>query len=390
MVLSAYCSSPPRVDHGKYSALESAKYTNGASVKYSCESAMRCPFPPKILHGKYIERDFRYGQSIRYKCDTGYSLVGEELVTCILAGSNAVKWSETPKCKVVQCKLPPSIENGAHSNQGTAVFTRGMSVQYTCKPGYTLTGEANLYCSDSGTWSPLPPHCEAMHCPLPPVIDHGTYTGEDFRYGQHAVYICDAGYSLVGEPLATCILEGSNSVKWSEPPQCKVTGCVTPDVQNGKVTLSEEEGRITIRCNPGYFLKGNHTIQCTLDRMWDSPPPTCVRDVQCQPPPFIQNGGHSSQQAAVFTRGMVVTYTCDSGYNLTGEKTIYCTDLGTWSSPAPRCEGTLLTHRNVHCGSGNAINTMGKYCFPRSSLEELKTCLRQLPKLRSLQIFQNY
>uniref|UniRef100_A0A8D2KYF7 Sushi domain-containing protein n=1 Tax=Varanus komodoensis TaxID=61221 RepID=A0A8D2KYF7_VARKO len=242
MVLSAYCSSPPRVDHGKYSALESAKYTNGASVKYSCESgyvligeatiyctasgawsipvphckAMRCPFPPKILHGKYIERDFRYGQSIRYKCDTGYSLVGEELVTCILAGSNAVKWSETPKCKVVQCKLPPSIENGAHSNQGTAVFTRGMSVQYTCKPGYTLTGEANLYCSDSGTWSPLPPHCE-------------------------------------------------------------VTGCVTPDVQNGKVTLSEEEGRITIRCNPGYFLKGNHTIQCTLDRMWDSPPPTCVR-----------------------------------------------------------------------------------------------------------------
>uniref|UniRef100_A0A8D2KYK4 Sushi domain-containing protein n=1 Tax=Varanus komodoensis TaxID=61221 RepID=A0A8D2KYK4_VARKO len=200
---------------------------------------------------------------------------------------------------------------------------------------------------------------ETMHCPLPPVIDHGTYTGEDFRYGQHAVYICDAGYSLVGEPLATCILEGSNSVKWSEPPQCKGTflqqqSFVCLPEHGRDLCLSvQEEGRITIRCNPGYFLKGNHTIQCTLDRMWDSPPPTCVR-------------------------GM---YSCNAGCFL---------NLCELHNYSPRCEGTLLTHRNVHCGSGNAINTMGKYCFPRSSLEELKTCLRQLPKLRSLQIFQNY
>uniref|UniRef100_A0A8D2KYG7 Sushi domain-containing protein n=1 Tax=Varanus komodoensis TaxID=61221 RepID=A0A8D2KYG7_VARKO len=136
---------------------------------------------------------------------------------------------------------------------------------------------------------------------------------------------------------------------------------------------------VTYLCDPGYILIGSATIHCLSSGVWDGPVP---KFAGC-PPPFIQNGGHSSQQAAVFTRGMVVTYTCDSGYNLTGEKTIYCTDLGTWSFPAPRCEGMLF--RIVHCGSRNAIYTMGK-----SSLEELKTCLRQLPKLRSLQIFQNY
>ncbi|KAF7253689.1 Complement receptor type 2 [Varanus komodoensis] len=320
-------------------------------------SAMQCPLPPRIVHGKFVGEDFRYKQSAIYICDAGYSLVGEHNITCILESSNSVKWSEPPKCK--GCPAPPKIGNGTHDQKGLEDFPYGSSVTYLCDPGYILIGSATIHCLSSGVWDGPVPKCkhgESVIFAVAPEAEIGSqlhsFRSANFHGFPHGV--CKKG-----------------------PSMRRIAGCVTPEVQNGRVMLSEEEGTITIQCNPGCILKGNHTIQCTLDGTWDSPLPTCVGDVQCQPPPFIQNGGHSSQQAAVFTRGMVVTYTCDSGYNLTGEKTIYCTDLGTWSFPAPRCEVVQCqlpppVQNGAHSNQGTAVFTRGmsvKYaCEPGYTL----------------------
>ena len=70
--------------------------------------------------------------------------------------------------------------------------------------------------------------------------------------------------------------------------------------------------------------------------------------VQCQPPPDVPNGSYSNQKDTAFTPEMFVNYTCDPGYALIGEATIYCTSSGTWSSPAPFCEGKLCHNKVVH------------------------------------------
>lgn len=60
-----------------------------------------------------------------------------------------------------------------------------------------------------------------MHCPPPPKIIHGKHVGEDYTYGKSVIYICDAGYSSIGNYSVTCIWNSKNSVKWSEAPRCQ-------------------------------------------------------------------------------------------------------------------------------------------------------------------------
>ncbi|NXL96219.1 CR1 protein, partial [Alectura lathami] len=121
------------------------------------------------------------------------------------------------------CSQPPAIANGRHSGQGRAVFTSGMSVSYACDPGYVLVGEAQLNCTADGAWSDPAPRCEVLRCPSPPNIDGGNHDSQDvevFIPGMAVNYSCDPGYSLLGEASIYCTESGN----WSLPaPQCEGT-----------------------------------------------------------------------------------------------------------------------------------------------------------------------
>lgn len=67
--------------------------------------------------------------------------------------------------------------------------------------------------------------------------------------------------------------------------------------------------------------------------------------LQCPSPPNIDGGNHDSQDVEVFLPGMAVNYSCDPGYSLLGEASIYCTESGNWSLPAPQCEGKVEGQR---------------------------------------------
>lgn len=64
--------------------------------------------------------------------------------------------------------MPPEVANGNHNGQGKASFTMGMSVRYSCNPGYYLVGNAAVSCRASGNWSQPRPRCEGESglCPL--------------------------------------------------------------------------------------------------------------------------------------------------------------------------------------------------------------------------------
>ncbi|XP_064894761.1 complement receptor type 1 isoform X4 [Columba livia] len=372
-----------------------------------CEKMLQCPSPPSIKNGQHASKDVKVfipGVSVRYYCDPGYVLTGKTTVSCLTSGTWSIPY---PHCEVINCASPivqngdvaegqsavyppganvtfqchpgfvlhgsseaecqlggrwapavptcepalpcpppPVIAHATHSAELGTNFTSGMSVSYSCDPGYLLVGEAQLNCTSSGAWSVPAPRCEGRLCPSPSAIDHGQHDGEDvklFAPGKSVNYSCDPGYSLIGKTTLYCTVNGS----WSIPyPWCEVINCTNPNIQNGDVAEGQSAvhppgANVTFQCHPGFVLRGSNEAECQLGGHWAPAVPTCEPVLlQCPSPPNIDKGNHNSQGLEVFTAGMVVNYSCDPGYSLQGEASIYCTDSGNWSLPLPRCAGT--------------------------------------------------
>ena len=62
---------------------------------------------------------------------------------------------------------------------------------------------------------------------------------------------------------------------------------------------------------------------------------------ECPSLPTIHNGHHTEQHVAKFVPGLSVTFSCDSGYLLDGQKTIKCLSSGDWDGVFPTCKGIL-------------------------------------------------
>lgn len=61
--------------------------------------------------------------------------------------------------------------------------------------------------------------------------------------------------------------------------------------------------------------------------------------LECPPLPMIPNGHHTGKNVGPFVPGFSVTYSCEPGYLLVGEKTISCLSSGDWSAVIPTCKG---------------------------------------------------
>ncbi|XP_060088978.1 complement receptor type 2-like [Heteronotia binoei] len=312
-----------------------------------CVRVMHCHQPPQVQNGFHSNQElavFSDGMSVKYTCEHGYTLIGEATIYCTESGT----WTlPAPHCKgeFLTCvdffnneqrmsNCLPSILNG----HGLANFPIGIYVNYTCNPGYLLIGDASSHCTISGAWSQPIAQCEVMRCPLPPRIAHGSYFGADFTYQMSVIYVCDAGYFLVGNPMVTYTLQGSGSTNWSEPPQCK--GCLAPEkIANGKPDTEILKdfaygSSVTYLCDPGYFLTGAATIYCLSSGIWEPPVPQC-KDKGCIRPE-IQNGGKTISKLQ-FKPKETITFECAPGYILKGNNTIECQSDSTWDLPVPLC-----------------------------------------------------
>uniref|UniRef100_A0A8C3RIH8 Sushi domain-containing protein n=1 Tax=Chelydra serpentina TaxID=8475 RepID=A0A8C3RIH8_CHESE len=252
-----------------------------------------------------------------------------------------------PVCeRMLRCAYPPAIANGKPSSQDMAVFTSGMSVNYSCEPGYSLTGQASIYCTPSGTWSPAPPWCAGVLC-ITPEIQNGRKVdgrGPFYRPKDTVRFECDPGYTL----------NGSRQIRydgrWDPPvPVCErsfdVLRCVSPPaIANGKPSSQDlavftSGMSVNYSCEPGYSLTGQASIYCTASGTWSPAPPRCaVSEVLCIAPE-IENG---RKVDGPFPSGTYVNYSCEPGYALHGEASVYCTTSGTWSHPSPLCEGERI------------------------------------------------
>ncbi|XP_039391797.1 complement receptor type 1-like isoform X2 [Mauremys reevesii] len=475
------CLPPPDIANGSHTGQSEQEFSFGSAVTYKCDKgfsligkasthcttkdnvngewsgpapeckAIPCPPPPDIANGSHTgqsEQEFSFGSAVTYKCDKGFSLIGEASIHCTMKDNVNGEWSgPAPECKAIPCPPPPDITHGSHTGQSEQEFSFGSVVTYKCDQGFSLIGEASIHCTTkdnvNGEWSGPAPECKAIPCLPPPDITSGSHTGQseqEFSFGSAVTYKCDQGFSLIGEASIHCTTKDNINGEWSGPaPECKgicdspprlsfaelpatvndsypvgtklkyscrpgyVLGsgksplvvclanstwsvdpefcvgrlCKQLELENGRVDLTDLRfgATATFSCDEGYRLIGTISAQCVVvgnGVNWDKRLPHC-QAIPCLPPPDIANGSHTGQSEQEFSFGSAVTYKCDQGFSLIGEASIHCTTKdnvnGEWSGPAPECKGQCgapprlirAVPHDTSCTEGCPIGTQVTY-----------------------------
>ncbi|XP_034522831.1 complement receptor type 2 isoform X8 [Ailuropoda melanoleuca] len=318
-----------------------------------------CPEP--IVAGGYRNKKsrppYRHGDSVTFTCNTNFTMKGNKSVWCQANGT----WGPTPlpTCESdfpQECPPLPTIPNGSHTGEGVGPFAPGLSVTYSCEPGYLLVGEKTIRCLSSGNWSAVIPTCKEAQCEPPGPFLNGWIKGPpSLRVGATVNFDCNEGYRLQGQSSSQCVIAGQRA-SWTRMPVCKEILCLPPpSILNGRHTGSSSENipygsTVTYTCDPdpekgvSYILMGKKTIRCITNSqktgIWSDPAPSCElssSSIQC-PPPQIQRGQISSGQKERYSYNDTVVFACTYGFTLKGSKAIRCNAQGIWEPSAPVCE----------------------------------------------------
>ncbi|XP_067944561.1 sushi, von Willebrand factor type A, EGF and pentraxin domain-containing protein 1-like [Watersipora subatra] len=348
------CGPPPVVDNSKRQVYG---HSYNDTVKYECDGgyemigddtiicqetgywtvhpgckALTCDGPPKIENAKNftLSHGMEVGSQAIYGCLPGYEMSGEPAINC----QTNQQWSTHPRCQRVRCGNPPQIQNGVRRVYGHYLNDR---TNYHCHTGYLMVGDESISCETNGHWT-VPPECDVITCEIPPTPDNaGLVSITGTQFGQTATYQCLPGYTTGDPTYITCQLNG----EWSRAPNCTLSSIVEgircgnpPQIQNGvrRVYGHYLNDRTKYSCHTGYLMVGDEFIYCETNGHWTVPPECDV--VTCGMPPTPYNSGLVSLTGTQF--GKSATYQCLPGYTTDDPTYITCQLNGEWSS-APNC-----------------------------------------------------
>ncbi|KAF4019587.1 hypothetical protein G4228_011363 [Cervus hanglu yarkandensis] len=282
-----------------------------------------CPsLEGSVPHLRTASRDVKPGSKISLYCDPGFQMIGNSVQYCLNQG----QWTQPlPHCERISCGVPPPLENGFYSAED---FHAGSTVTYQCNNGYYLLGDSRMFCTDNGSWNGISPSClDVDECAV----------GSDCS--EHASCLNTNG-SYVCSCIPPYTGDGKNC---AEPIKCKTPGNPENGHSSGETYTVGAE--VTFSCEEGYQLVGAARITCLESGEWSHLIPYCEA-VSCAAPASPENGG---VDGSAFTYGNKVIYRCNKGYTLEGEKESSCLASGSWSHSPPVCE-------LVKCSSPEDIN----------------------------------
>ncbi|XP_023867076.2 sushi, von Willebrand factor type A, EGF and pentraxin domain-containing protein 1 [Salvelinus sp. IW2-2015] len=293
-------------------------------------SPVQCPEPPLeenhlVLHS--LDSD---SGTVELSCEDGYVLHGARTLHC----TPAQEWNDTfPVCKQVFCGPPPEVAFGDPSSAPLSAPSYFSSVvSYSCMDGFTLRKEGSVTCQADGHWSSPVPECIPVECPQPVEIANGIVDVQGLMYLSTALYSCKPGYTLVGNATVLC---GESGLWIGGVPSCRPIECSVPkEIPNGKMAYTKLQfsHAVTYSCQRGYRLQGPETLKCLANGQWDQETPVCVQ-IYCAPPNPIDNG---FVEGLDHKFGVTIFYSCFPGFQLVGQNHLTCEEFG-WSSSVPVC-----------------------------------------------------
>ncbi|XP_065194495.1 sushi, von Willebrand factor type A, EGF and pentraxin domain-containing protein 1-like isoform X4 [Sycon ciliatum] len=269
-----------------------------------------------------------YLSVVNYECAEGYAAQSR------ICEDNGTWSGQRPVCKETFCPHPGNLSNGSIFHQGLRFDT---VLVYLCNYGYRLQGSRFSNCLTNHTWSTPIPTCTVVSCPDPGSPVNGMRTLNSLHYNSVVVYQCNMGYDMSGSMTSQCLANKA----WSAPlPVCNIVSCPDPGSPvNGSGTLNSQHYNsvVSYQCDIGYDMSGSLTRRCLANKTWSATLPVC-EIIQC---PVAGTPKHGSQQPHTSVYQSVVRYACDEGYNMSGSPTRTCTEHAAWIPAMPIC--TLIT-----------------------------------------------
>ncbi|XP_065196396.1 sushi, von Willebrand factor type A, EGF and pentraxin domain-containing protein 1-like [Sycon ciliatum] len=150
------------------------------------------------------------------------------------------------------------------------------TVTFSCtQHNQGIVGNAAPHCQADRQLSSIP-HCDYLNCSVP-AIANATSNASVLQAEESTEYACNVGYFLRGN--ATAICNGNNgSLSFMQEPTCHYFNCLVPGIPNGRPSASELNANesAVYSCNTGYFLLGNPSITCHgFGRLSTSEMPSC-------------------------------------------------------------------------------------------------------------------
>ncbi|XP_071853893.1 sushi, von Willebrand factor type A, EGF and pentraxin domain-containing protein 1-like isoform X2 [Apostichopus japonicus] len=302
-----------------------------------------------------------------YTCNAGFDLVPPGSRIC---QANGLWTGEQPSCTVSECSMLPGIPNGeVVCTQSTLV---GSMCFYVCTPGYQMTPRGVVRtCGSDLQWTGQEPICQAVTCPdLTGSLVDGTVSCPDgASFQSQCTLTCNDGFlSNTGQDaVLTCEAAG----QWSgERIACFVSQCTAlPAIVNGAMQCSSGDliGSVcTYVCQAGFTLVGNNQRTCTVTGVWSGDAPSC-QSVACPPLPFVLNGGYTCSDAN--NANSLCTFTCNTRFEITsGDATITCDQNGVWTGETASCGlitcpdlGAVANGDPPSCSNGFSAGSMCTY-----------------------------
>lgn len=246
-----------------------------SSQKPKCEE-IQCPLPQSPENGEVIYNSTIYNSEIIYKCKYNYQLIGDSNATC----KNDGQWSShVPICGGI-CKHPGIVEYASVYGDKYEVNDE---IYYECKTGYKLIGNSTLRCLITGEWTSQKPECKEIRCPVPHNPENGEVEYYSLTYNSEIFYKCNNGYELVGEEKVKCTnnSQWSSVPTCKELKTCNVYDLIDTlpeDVAIGS-NVTEfviDDTNITLVCaSQNHVLLGQKYTTC-LDGLWKIGKSECV------------------------------------------------------------------------------------------------------------------
>ncbi|XP_075058584.1 CUB and sushi domain-containing protein 1 [Mixophyes fleayi] len=384
----------------------------------------KCQAPTAVSEADIIsdDDDFEIGDFVKYKCHPGFTLKGNDILTCKLITQLQFEGS-LPTCEA-QC---PANEMRLESSG--VILSPGYPLNYpnsqTCswsirvEPSYNISifvdtfqsekqfdeleifdgpsGQSSLIVALSGNltgqqnftskgnnvylrWSTdhatskkgFKIRYSASYCSLNTVINNGDILNKTgVELGSRVYYFCKLGYQMIGNSNTTCIRKPNGMYEWASPaPICKAISCgIAQPPGNGSVSGNEFTlgSKVIYECNEGYRLQSSQqsTAVCQEDGSWSNvgKPPVC-QPITCS----SLDSQLSEHVIWQLVSGSLNEYrsqvllSCSPGYYLRGLRLLYCRANGTWSGEDVKPSCTVIS-----CGdlptppNGNRIGTLNVY-----------------------------
>ncbi|KAL4228532.1 CUB and sushi domain-containing protein 2 [Mactra antiquata] len=325
---------------------------------FSASFSPGCP----VLNGDgYMlsSNSFNYGDSVTITCGDGFYFTGEyadtQEITVQCLADGYWNMENIPLCEQGKCIPPPFIDNGYIVTSSGSLG--GDQIEYTCKHGYTLTGNAVVTCGADGLWEILP-MCVAEECSSlrSDDIHVEALLGNGTEHGSVVRLTCDDNYEIIGAQTVGCSQGDWDFVVGTQTSYCDNIPCETPFIDNAVLVPSPpyvQNQEISVHCLDGFRIDGQfNTFHCGSEQL-----PACKK-VNCSLSDFANVIPVSHTMGMVYMYGESVDVKCLEGYYLTDttttKMTITCESNGHFSK-TPECDKK---------GCGPILNVKGSVYSP--------------------------